>query len=41
MKLRFTQKAIENIVAIADYIRDRSPKAAKRVRGDIYGSLPN
>ena len=41
MKLRFTPKATENIIAIADYIRARNPEAAKRVRTDIYGALQN
>jgi toxin ParE1/3/4 len=39
MKLRFTPRAIENIAAIADYIRERSPSAAQRVRAAIYESL--
>jgi plasmid stabilization system protein ParE len=39
MKLRFTTRAIENIIAIADYIRERNPTAAERVRGAIYESL--
>jgi|ERR1700722_9624998 toxin ParE1/3/4 len=39
MKLRFTPRALENISAIADYIRLRNPTAAKRVRAAIYESL--
>jgi len=39
MKLRFTPRAIENIVAIADYIRVRNPAASLRVRAVIYESL--
>jgi toxin ParE1/3/4 len=39
MKLRFTPRALENISAIADYIRLRNPAAAKRVRAAIYESL--
>jgi plasmid stabilization system protein ParE len=39
MKLRFTLRAIENIAAIADYIRERNPVASQRVRAAIYASL--
>jgi plasmid stabilization system protein ParE len=39
MKLRFTPRAIENITVIADYIRERNPAAAQRVRVAIYESL--
>jgi toxin ParE1/3/4 len=39
MKLRFTPRAVENIAAIADYIRERNPTASKRVRATIYESL--
>jgi len=39
MKLRFTPRAIENIVAIAEYIQARNPAAAQRVRAAIYESL--
>jgi toxin ParE1/3/4 len=39
MKLRFTPRAAENIIAIADYIRERNPAAAERVRVAIYESL--
>ena len=41
MKLRFTPRALENIVAIADYIQARNPPAARRVRAAIYESLQN
>jgi toxin ParE1/3/4 len=39
MKLRFTPRALDNIAAIADYIRARNPAAAQRVRAAIYESL--
>ena len=39
MKLRFTPRALENIPAIAEYIRFRNPAAAQRVRSAIYESL--
>jgi plasmid stabilization system protein ParE len=39
MKLRFTPRAVENIAAIADYIRERNPAASQRVRAAIYESL--
>jgi plasmid stabilization system protein ParE len=39
MKLRFTPRAVENIAAIADYIRLHNPAAAQRVRSAIYDSL--
>jgi addiction module RelE/StbE family toxin len=39
MKLRFTPRAVENIAAIADYIRLHNPAAAQRVRDAIYESL--
>lgn len=41
MKLRFTPRAIANIAAIADYIREENPAAARRVRSYIYDSLQN
>jgi plasmid stabilization system protein ParE len=31
MKLRFTPRAVENIAAIADYIREHNPAASQRV----------
>lgn len=39
MKLRFTPRAVENIAAIAEYIRERNPAASQRVRAAIYESL--
>jgi len=41
MKLRFTPRAVENIVTIADYIEVRNPPAAQRVRAAIFESLQN
>ena len=41
MKLRFTACAIENIVAISDYIRERDPSALRHVRAAIYDALQN
>jgi toxin ParE1/3/4 len=41
MKLRFTPRAIDNIVSIAEYIGVRNPAAAQRVRAAIYESLQN
>jgi len=41
MKLRFTPRATANIIEIADYIRDRNPAAAERVRAALYTSLQN
>jgi plasmid stabilization system protein ParE len=39
MKLRFTPRAVANLVEIADYIHEQSPAAALRVRDAIYRSL--
>ena len=41
MKLRFTRRAVDNIVELADYIRARNPDAAEAVRTAIYNSLTN
>jgi toxin ParE1/3/4 len=41
MKLRFTLRAAENIATIADYIHERNPVAAVKVRDAIYTSLRN
>lgn len=41
MKLRFTARAIENINDISDYLFERNPSAARRVRTDIYTGLQN
>jgi plasmid stabilization system protein ParE len=39
VKLRFTPQAIEDITAIADYLRERNPHASLRVRAAILESL--
>ena len=39
MKLRFAPRAIENLAEIADYLHERNPTAARRVRAAIYESL--
>jgi len=39
MKLRFAPRAIRNISAIGDYLVERNPSAAARVRADIYEGL--
>jgi plasmid stabilization system protein ParE len=39
MKLRFTPRATENIIAISDYLHERNPQAARHVRSAIYQSL--
>jgi len=39
MKLRFTPRATQDIVGVADYICERSPKASLRVRAAILDSL--
>jgi plasmid stabilization system protein ParE len=41
MKLRFTPRAVQNIVHISDYLRERNPNAARRVRAAIYQGLDN
>jgi toxin ParE1/3/4 len=41
MKVRFTSRATHDLVAIADYIRERNPTAALRVRAAILQSLEN
>ena len=41
MKLRFTPRATQDLIAIADYIRTRNPAASLRVRGAILDSLQN
>ncbi len=35
MIIRYNRRAIRDLLEIADYIRDRSPSAAERVRGRI------
>ncbi|MCA1362030.1 MULTISPECIES: type II toxin-antitoxin system RelE/ParE family toxin [unclassified Bradyrhizobium] len=39
MKLRFTQRAAKDLIEIADYVREHSPKGALRVRAAILESL--
>jgi addiction module RelE/StbE family toxin len=41
MKVRLTQRATRDLTEIADYIHDRSPAAARRVRDAILESLRN
>ena len=41
MKLRFTPRAVRDLGEIADYLRERNPEAALRVRAAILGSLQN
>lgn len=41
MKLRFTPRATHDLSEIADYIRERNPQAALRVRAAILESLQN
>ena len=39
MKVRFTRRAVQDLAAIADYIRAENPAAAERVRASILESL--
>ena len=39
MKLRFTPRATQDLLDIADYIRERNPNASLRVRAAILNSL--
>ena len=41
MKLRFTPRAAQGLNDIANYIRERNPQAALRVRAAILESLQN
>lgn len=41
MRLRFTTRATENLIEIADYLHDRNPGAALRVRAAILEALQN
>jgi toxin ParE1/3/4 len=41
MKLRFTERATQDLIDIADYVREHSPQAALRVRDAILESLQN
>jgi toxin ParE1/3/4 len=39
VKLRFSPRARDNLLEIADYLRERNPRAALRVRSAILASL--
>ena len=39
MKVRYTRRAISDLIAIADYIRERNPKAAASVEKRIRSSI--
>ena len=41
MKLRFTPRATQDLISIADYVREQSPRGALRVRAAILESLQN
>jgi toxin ParE1/3/4 len=41
MKLRLTRRAVRNLADIADYLRERNPEAALRLRAAIDKSLQN
>ena len=41
MKLRFTPRALDNIIDIGSYVRSHNPAASKRVRAAIYDTLQN
>jgi toxin ParE1/3/4 len=41
MKLRFTPHATQDLIDVADYIRERNPAASLRVRATILDSLQN
>jgi toxin ParE1/3/4 len=41
MKLRFSPRATQDLIDIADYIRERNPAASLRVRAAIIDSLQN
>lgn len=41
MKLRFTPRAVANLLEIADYFHERSPAGGRNVRSDIYAALEN
>jgi toxin ParE1/3/4 len=41
MKLHFTPRAAQDLANIGDYIRERNPQAALRVRAAILESLQN
>jgi plasmid stabilization system protein ParE len=39
MRLRFTPRAVADLISIADYLRERNPQAALSVRAAILDSL--
>ncbi len=39
MRLRFTPRATQDLIEIADYLRAHNPAAAQRVRAAIFASL--
>lgn len=41
MRLRFTPRATQDLATIGDYIREKNPAAASRVRTAILKSLQN
>jgi toxin ParE1/3/4 len=41
LRLRFTSRAVEDIAQIGDYIRERNPDIAPKVRAVIYENLQN
>jgi toxin ParE1/3/4 len=41
MRLRFTPRAVQDLTAIADYVREHSPAAAQRIRSAILDALQN
>jgi toxin ParE1/3/4 len=41
MKLRFTLRATQDLIDIANYIRERNPAGSLRVRAAILESLQN
>ena len=41
MKLRFSPRAMQDLIDIADHIRERNPAASLRVRAAIIDSLQN
>ena len=41
MKLRFTQRATQGLIRIADYVHEHSPQGALRVRAAILELLQN
>jgi addiction module RelE/StbE family toxin len=41
VKLRFTPRAVQDVAELADFVRQRNPDAAERVRAAIYEGLRN